>query len=68
MATKLHGILVALVTPMKANAEIDFRTCAKHVEAMIAAGVHGLIARRRPCAGFGWSERRFHPRRRVLQP
>jgi 4-hydroxy-tetrahydrodipicolinate synthase len=26
MKTKLHGILVALVTPMKANGEIDFNT------------------------------------------
>ena len=43
MKTKLHGILVALVTPMKANSEIDFNTYAKHVEAMIGAGVHGLI-------------------------
>jgi 4-hydroxy-tetrahydrodipicolinate synthase len=43
MKTKLHGILVALVTPMKANSEIDFNTYTKHVEAMIGAGVHGLI-------------------------
>jgi 4-hydroxy-tetrahydrodipicolinate synthase len=43
MKTKLHGILVALVTPMKANSQIDFGTYAKHVEAMIGAGVHGLI-------------------------
>jgi 4-hydroxy-tetrahydrodipicolinate synthase len=43
MKTKLHGVLVALVTPMKGDAEIDFRTLSKHVESMIAAGVHGLI-------------------------
>jgi dihydrodipicolinate synthase/N-acetylneuraminate lyase len=43
MKTTLHGILVALVTPMKANSQIDFHTYAKHVEAMIGAGVHGLI-------------------------
>jgi 4-hydroxy-tetrahydrodipicolinate synthase len=43
MNKKLHGVLVALVTPMKANSEIDFNTYSKHVEAMIAAGVHGLI-------------------------
>jgi len=43
MKTKLHGVLVALVTPTKANGDIDFNTLGKHVEAMIAAGVHGLI-------------------------
>ena len=43
MKTKLHGVLVALVTPMKANSEVDFHTLARHVAAMIAAGVHGLI-------------------------
>jgi len=43
MKTKLHGILVALVTPMKANSAIDFDTYSKHLEAMIAAGVNGLI-------------------------
>ncbi|MEI7729146.1 MAG: 4-hydroxy-tetrahydrodipicolinate synthase [Verrucomicrobiota bacterium] len=43
MKTKLHGVLVALVTPMKANEEIDFKTLAKQVETLIAAGVHGLI-------------------------
>jgi 4-hydroxy-tetrahydrodipicolinate synthase len=43
MKAKLHGILVALVTPMKPNGNLDFRTLRKHVEAMIAAGVHGLI-------------------------
>ena len=43
MKTKLFGVLPALVTPMKASGEIDYRTLAKHVEAMIAAGVHGLI-------------------------
>jgi 4-hydroxy-tetrahydrodipicolinate synthase len=43
MKTKLHGVLVALVTPMKANLEIDFNTLERHIAAMIAAGVHGLI-------------------------
>lgn len=43
MKTTLRGVLAALVTPMKANAAIDFRALAQHVETMIAAGVHGLI-------------------------
>lgn len=43
MKTKLRGVLAALVTPMKANAAIDFPALAQHVETMIAAGVHGLI-------------------------
>jgi 4-hydroxy-tetrahydrodipicolinate synthase len=38
-----HGVFTALVTPMKANGEIDLNTVARHVETMIAAGVHGLI-------------------------
>lgn len=44
MKKGLHGVLVALVTPMKASSEIDFNTYGEHVDAMIAAGVHGLIA------------------------
>lgn len=43
LKSQLHGILVALVTPMKANSEIDYSAYTRHVEAMIAAGVHGLI-------------------------
>jgi len=43
MKTKLQGVLVALVTPMKTNGEIDFQVFAQHTEAMIAAGMHGLI-------------------------
>jgi 4-hydroxy-tetrahydrodipicolinate synthase len=43
MKKKLHGVLVALVTPMKANGEIDLDALSKHVDRMIAAGVHGLI-------------------------
>ncbi|MBN2507190.1 MAG: 4-hydroxy-tetrahydrodipicolinate synthase [Verrucomicrobia bacterium] len=43
MKAKLHGVLVALVTPMKANGDIDFATLSAHIEAVVAAGVHGLI-------------------------
>ncbi|HRY51842.1 MAG TPA: 4-hydroxy-tetrahydrodipicolinate synthase [Candidatus Paceibacterota bacterium] len=43
MKTTFHGVLVALVTPMKANGEIDFNVLSAHIEAMVAAGVHGLI-------------------------
>jgi 4-hydroxy-tetrahydrodipicolinate synthase len=43
MKKKLHGVLVALVTPMKANGAIDFNALSKHVDKMVAAGVHGLI-------------------------
>jgi len=42
-AAAFHGIFTALVTPMKANDEIDFPTLAKQVETMIAAGIHGLV-------------------------
>jgi 4-hydroxy-tetrahydrodipicolinate synthase len=43
LKTDLQGILAALVTPMDSGSEIDFDSYAQHVEAMIAAGVHGLI-------------------------
>src|SRR5512137_2135207 len=42
-ASAFHGVFTALVTPMKANGDIDLNTLARHVETMIAAGVHGLI-------------------------
>ncbi|MEO0018453.1 MAG: hypothetical protein RLZZ522_1736 [Verrucomicrobiota bacterium] len=38
-----RGVFVALITPMKANGEIDFTNLANQVNAMIAAGIHGLI-------------------------
>lgn len=41
--TKLHGVLVALVTPMKANEEIDYAKLADLTDHLIGQGVHGLI-------------------------
>jgi 4-hydroxy-tetrahydrodipicolinate synthase len=43
MNTSLHGILVALVTPMRRDETIDFKALTRCVETMIAAGTHGLI-------------------------
>lgn len=43
MKTELHGVLVALVTPMIANGNIDCRALAQQIETLLAAGVHGLI-------------------------
>jgi 4-hydroxy-tetrahydrodipicolinate synthase len=43
MKRKPHGVLAALVTPMKANEDIDFNALAQQVETMIATGIHGLI-------------------------
>jgi 4-hydroxy-tetrahydrodipicolinate synthase len=43
MKTKIHGILVALVTPMTAKEEIDFGKLARHSDYLIRQGVHGLI-------------------------
>jgi 4-hydroxy-tetrahydrodipicolinate synthase len=43
MKTKLYGVLVALVTPMKANEEIDFAKLADFTDHLIHQGVHGLI-------------------------
>ena len=42
-ASAFHGVFTALVTPMKANGGIDLNTLARHLETMIAAGIHGLI-------------------------
>jgi 4-hydroxy-tetrahydrodipicolinate synthase len=42
-AAAFRGVFTALVTPMKANEEIDFHALAEQVETMIAAGIHGLI-------------------------
>ena len=41
--TKLHGVLVALVTPMKVNEEIDYAKLADLTDLLIGQGVHGLI-------------------------
>jgi 4-hydroxy-tetrahydrodipicolinate synthase len=41
--SSFRGVFVALVTPMKANGDIDFANLKKQVDAMIAAGIHGLI-------------------------
>ena len=42
-ASSFHGVFTALVTPMKANEDIDLKTLAQQVETMIASGIHGLI-------------------------
>lgn len=39
----LHGVLAALVTPMKANEEIDYARLAAFADHLIRQGVHGLI-------------------------
>jgi 4-hydroxy-tetrahydrodipicolinate synthase len=42
--TDLTGILVALVTPFTADgAEIDAAALERHVDRLVAAGVHGLV-------------------------
>ena len=43
MKEKLYGILAALVTPMKANEEIDYATLGEFTDYLIRCGVHGLI-------------------------
>ena len=43
MKTKLHGVLAALVTPMKANEEIDYARLAEFTDHLIRKGVHGLV-------------------------
>lgn len=41
--SSFRGVFVALVTPMKSHGEIDFKKLASRVDAMIDAGIHGLI-------------------------
>ena len=43
MKTKLHGVLVALVTPMKANEDIDCGKLGGFTDHLIRKGVHGII-------------------------
>jgi len=43
MKTKFHGVYVALVTPMKANEEIDYARLSELTDRLIRKGVHGLI-------------------------
>ena len=43
MTAQIHGILVALVTPMTADEEVDYATLEKTVDYLISQGVHGLI-------------------------
>jgi 4-hydroxy-tetrahydrodipicolinate synthase len=43
MKTNLHGILVALVTPMKANEDIDYGKLGRFTDHLIRQGVHGII-------------------------
>src|SRR5947207_2933620 len=37
------GVITALVTPMEANGEIDYKSLEKLVERQISAGVQGLV-------------------------
>jgi 4-hydroxy-tetrahydrodipicolinate synthase len=39
----LHGVFAALVTPMKADGEIDFTRLGRFADHLIRQGVHGLI-------------------------
>ena len=43
MTTDLHGILVALVTPFTSDYRVDDAGIQRHVDRMVAAGVHGLV-------------------------
>ena len=40
---KINGILVALVTPMTGDEELDLDCLSQHVDYLIREGVHGLI-------------------------
>ena len=41
--SRFHGVLTALVTPMKANGEINLPKLARFVDHQIQQGIHGLI-------------------------
>ncbi|HEY3789851.1 MAG TPA: dihydrodipicolinate synthase family protein, partial [Urbifossiella sp.] len=40
---KLHGIIPPVVTPMTADQEIDLPGLKKHIDHMLAKGVHGIF-------------------------
>lgn len=40
---KLHGIIVPMVTPLKADGTLDFESTEKLVEHLISGGVHGIF-------------------------
>lgn len=40
---KMHGIIAVTVTLFKDNGEIDYANAEKHIEQLIASGVHGLL-------------------------
>ncbi len=40
---RFHGVFTALVTPLKANGELDLTKLARLVEHQIRQGIHGLI-------------------------
>jgi 4-hydroxy-tetrahydrodipicolinate synthase len=42
-ARPLRGVLAALVTPMKANGEIDYAKLEQFADRLVKRGVHGLI-------------------------
>jgi 4-hydroxy-tetrahydrodipicolinate synthase len=41
--SRFHGVFTALVTPMKANGELDLTKLERLVEHQIGQGIHGLI-------------------------
>jgi 4-hydroxy-tetrahydrodipicolinate synthase len=38
-----RGVFVALVTPMRANGDVDLDNLQRQVQAMVAAGIYGLV-------------------------
>jgi len=38
-----HGVFTALVTPMKANGDVDFNALARQVGTQVDSGIHGLV-------------------------
>jgi dihydrodipicolinate synthase/N-acetylneuraminate lyase len=40
---ELTGILVALITPFKADGSVDYEALDAHIQSQISAGVHGLV-------------------------
>jgi 4-hydroxy-tetrahydrodipicolinate synthase len=43
MKAKLHGVLAALVTPMKSNEDVDYGKLGRFTDHLIRQGVHGII-------------------------
>lgn len=41
--TRLRGVVVPMITPLRPDGEVDIESLARHVDHLIACGVHGIF-------------------------